>query len=172
MNSKILFIFGIVTFGVFLISSEVIWAQKISVKLPEIPVQKPATLLTLPTIGFGFPATPHPFGTTQARDPLAVWRADQQRMAQQQAYLQQLYKELEELNALYDFPSKLSHQEGTQGYVEAFDELGAMLDGKRPLDLKRAVFLVENAYFNNQGSYQDFENQINDFADLTIQFIQ
>jgi len=93
-------------------------------------------------------------------------------MAQQQAYLQELYKELEELNALYDFPSKLGHQEETQGYLEAFDELGAMLDGKLPLDLKRAVFLVENAYFNNQGNYQDFENQIDNFADLTKQFIQ
>lgn len=172
MNSKNLFIFGIVTIGAFLISSEVIWAQQISVKLPEIPVPKPATLFTPPTIGFGSPTTPNPFGTPQARDPLAVWRADQQRMAQQQAYLQELYRELEELNALYDFPSKLGHQEGTQEYLEAFDELGAMLDGKRPLDLKRAVFLVENAYFNNQGNYQDFESQIDHFANLTKQFIQ
>lgn len=172
MNSKNLFIFGIVTIGVLLMSSEVIWAQQASVKLPEIPVPKPARLFTPPTIGFGIPTTPTPFGVSQAHDPLAVWRADQQRMAQRQAYLDELNRELAELNALYDFPSKLGHREGTQGYLEAFDELGAMLDGKRPLDLKRAVFLVENAYFNNQGDYQDFENQIENFADLTKQYIQ
>jgi len=72
MNSKNLLIFGIVTIGVFLISSEVIWAQQASVKLPKIPVPKPARLFTPPTIGFGIPATPNPFGTPQARDPLAV----------------------------------------------------------------------------------------------------
>jgi len=171
MNSKNLFIFVIITIGTVLILSEVIRAQQTSVKLPKIEAPKPATLGQAPVFGFGFPRMPSAYNPTRTKDPLAVWRADQQRMAQQRAYLEELNRELAKLGALYDFPSKLGHREGTQGYLEAFDELGAMLDGKQPLDLKRAVFLVENAYFNNKGNYQDFENQIDNFADLTKQFI-
>jgi len=171
MNSKNLFIFGIITIGMVLILSEVIRAQQTSVKLPKIEAPKPATLGQPSVIGFGFPRMPSAYNPTRTNDPLAVWRADEQRMAQQRAYFEELNRELTKLGALYDFPSKLGHQEGTQGYLEAFDELGAMLDGKQKLNLKRAVFLVENAYFNNQGNYEDFENQIDNFADLTKQFI-
>jgi len=138
----------------------------------ELPKPRPATLGQLPNIGSGLPAAPSPFGQshTPSRDPLAVWRADQQ--AQRIAYFEQLNKELARLGALYDFPSRLGHQEGTTAYLQAFDELKAMLDGKHTPDLKRAVFLVENAYFNNQGSYHDFKQQVEDFADLTRRYIQ
>ncbi len=162
--------YGIVLCVVCLIYQQS-YAQDIGIKLPKIKAPQPATIGQVPIVGFGFPRVPSAYSPVRTNDPLAVWRADQQRIAQQRAYLAELNRELSKLGALYDFPSKLGRREGTQGYLQAFDELGAMLDGKRPLDLKRAVFLVENAYFNNTGNYQDFENQIDNFAELTKQFI-
>ena len=54
------------------------------------------------------------------------------------------------------FPSQ-SNQEGTASYYSAFDEINNMLEGKQPLSLGRAVFLVENAYYNNTLSYDDYQ---------------
>lgn len=59
------------------------------------------------------------------------------------------------------FPSQ-SYQEGTSSYYQAFDEINNMLEGKQPLSLGRAVFLVENAYYNNKLNYDDFQKHIND----------
>ncbi len=164
-------IYGAALLAIFIICQPS-YGQDIGIERPKLEIPKPATLGQVPIVGFTFPGMASPYNqTNRTNDALAVWRADQQRMAQQRAYLEQLNRELAELGALYDFPSKLGHREGTQSYMQAFDELSSMLDGKRQLDLKRAVFLVENAYFNNQGTYQDFEQQIHNFADLTKQFI-
>jgi hypothetical protein len=46
------------------------------------------------------------------------------------------------------------------GYERAYQELAKMLDGRYPLSFKRAVFLTENAYFDNGLSYQDFSGLI------------
>ncbi len=59
------------------------------------------------------------------------------------------------------FPSQ-SNQEGTASYYSAFDEINNMLEGKQPLSLGRAVFLMENAYYNNTLNYDDFQRNIND----------
>ncbi len=62
--------------------------------------------------------------------------------------------------AIKGFPSQ-SYQEGTASYYSAFDEINNMLEGKQPLSLGRAVFLVENAYYNNTLSYDNFQKNIN-----------
>lgn len=59
------------------------------------------------------------------------------------------------------FPSQ-SYQEGTSSYYKAFEEINNMLEGKQPLNLGRAVFLVENAYYNNTLNYDDYQKTIND----------
>lgn len=41
-----------------------------------------------------------------------------------------------------------------------------MLSGKKPLDLKRAVFVVENAYFENQLDYGQFESAVQQAVDI------
>lgn len=45
-------------------------------------------------------------------------------------------------------------------YRKAFEEQTAMLQGKKPIDFKKSVFLVENAYHKNKLSYADFCGQI------------
>lgn len=47
-----------------------------------------------------------------------------------------------------------------------------MLDGKKPLDLKKAIFLVENAYFNNTMSWEKYNKTIQDKANLCLQAIK
>lgn len=45
-------------------------------------------------------------------------------------------------------------------YRRAFDELNQMLTGESPLSFKRAVFVAENAYLDNQLDYDEFTRQI------------
>ena len=41
-------------------------------------------------------------------------------------------------------------------YYPAYRELSNMLEGNRKLDFKRAVFITENAFYDNQLCYEDF----------------
>lgn len=69
------------------------------------------------------------------------------------------------------FPSQ-SYQDGTSSYYKAFDEINNMLEGKQPLNLGRAVFLVENAYYNNTLNYDDFQKNLNDQVQVCNQKIK
>lgn len=42
----------------------------------------------------------------------------------------------------------------------AIDEIDQMLKGEKPLSFKRAVYLVENAYFNGKISWEEYNNDI------------
>ena len=67
--------------------------------------------------------------------------------------------------ANYGFPSQ-SYQEGTEYYYQAFDEISAMLSGKIPQNLGRAIFVMENAYHNNIYDYTEYLNAIKGSANL------
>lgn len=49
-------------------------------------------------------------------------------------------------------------------YEQAYQELAKMLDGRYPLSFKRAVFITENAYVDNQLDYRAFNTLIADLA--------
>lgn len=63
------------------------------------------------------------------------------------------------------FPSQ-SDIIGTSNYYNAFDEIHRMLKGEIPMNLGRAIFLTENAYYDNVYSYEDFKNSIDDVVEL------
>lgn len=170
MNSKNFLIFGVVTFGVFLIPTEVIWAQQTLEKLPEIQVPKPATFGQSSLMSITGVPNSSLAPTSIRSEPLAVWQQEQDRITRQQAYMQELFRELPSTGRSYEFPDK-DHLQGAQAYFKAYEELRKMLDGEAPLDLKKAIFAVENAYFNNQGSFEDFNNQIKELAELTSSYI-
>lgn len=69
------------------------------------------------------------------------------------------------------FPSQ-SYQNGTSNYYTAFDEINNMLEGKQPLNLGRAVFLVENAYYNNTLNYEDYQKNLNNQVQVCNQKIR
>lgn len=57
-----------------------------------------------------------------------------------------------------------------KNFDKAYDEIVAMLDGQQPLSFKRAVFLVENAYFNDSLNYDFFNFQIERYKKITTAF--
>lgn len=57
-------------------------------------------------------------------------------------------------------------------YEIAYQELVSMLSGKSPLNLKRAVFAVENAYYQNKLSYERYSRQINQLVSICKQVMQ
>jgi hypothetical protein len=59
------------------------------------------------------------------------------------------------------FPSQ-SYQDpkGTNAFYQAFEEINQMLTGEIPMNLGRAVFLVENAYYNDSLDYAEYQKAI------------
>lgn len=51
-------------------------------------------------------------------------------------------------------------------YEPAYRELAKMLDGRYPLSFKRAVFLTENAYFDNRLNFEEFNQRIASYAQM------
>ena len=71
------------------------------------------------------------------------------------------------------FPSQ-AYQDtvGTNYFYRAFDEINAMLKGEKPLNLGRAVFLVENAFYGNKLDYSEYQSFINHKVALCKQKIK
>ncbi|MCL2597035.1 MAG: hypothetical protein FWD66_05130, partial [Paludibacter sp.] len=51
-------------------------------------------------------------------------------------------------------------------YFEAYSEIEKMLSGREKLDFKEAVFITENAYFENQLNKEVFDFIIKDYASI------
>jgi hypothetical protein len=51
-------------------------------------------------------------------------------------------------------------------YERAYQELAKMLDGTYPLSFKRAVYVTENAYFDDKLSYKEFSTHISALAQV------
>ncbi|MDZ7741027.1 MAG: hypothetical protein U5Q03_04575 [Bacteroidota bacterium] len=66
--------------------------------------------------------------------------------------LQEIYADLNKNTINYKLPD-LSSLSGTEYFKSALNDLKKMLNGETPLDLKKAVFIVENAYFENELDY-------------------
>lgn len=68
---------------------------------------------------------------------------------------------------LYFLPVGALAQVATEHYYHrAFEELHAMLRGEQPPSFKRAVFITENAYLENQLDYRHFQSQVSFLAYL------
>lgn len=52
-------------------------------------------------------------------------------------------------------------------YEKAFNEMNQMLKGESQISFKRAVFLTENAYLENQITYEDFQKTIDALTRIT-----
>lgn len=128
----------------------------------------------LPTVDI--PQVPNPYQiqsiSPEQTDPLNVidqhdtQRRNQQLINEALEYQKQIDSRSSnqaaiEMLAEKGFPSQ-SQQKGTSNYYQAFDEISSMLQGKEPLDLGRAVFVVENAYYDNRLDYTDFQRDLKD----------
>lgn len=78
----------------------------------------------------------------------------------------------EQKETVYHLPSYKNVNPQTAAYYSAFQKIVEMLNNKKPLDLKKAVFLVENAYFNNTMSWEKYNKTIQDKANLCLQMMK
>lgn len=90
----------------------------------------------------------------------------QQAQLRQQRERSELLKDMQDAKRIFSqpkintsFPSKAGKL-GVTYYQQAYSQLNNMLTGKLPIDLKRAVFIVENAYKKNRLSYNEYEKHI------------
>jgi hypothetical protein len=72
-----------------------------------------------------------------------------------------------------NYPVKQNRVDSTQKYYDiALDEIAAMLDGKQPLSIARAVFLAEWAYLDGKLNYQAYCDTLNSATTFIQKFIQ
>lgn len=60
----------------------------------------------------------------------------------------------------------------TESYEKAYSELESMLEEKTELDFKKALFTIENAWFDNTRNYSDFEKEISEIATICKQMVE
>ncbi|MEB3800745.1 hypothetical protein INQ45_06575 [Flavobacterium columnare] len=60
---------------------------------------------------------------------------------------------------------------GQEHYEKAYSDLNSMLNGKTELNFSKALFIVENAWYNNKLNYSDFDKQIDSIATLCQKMI-
>lgn len=74
-------------------------------------------------------------------------------------------------NGLFRFAdvNSAAYKNGISYYETAFTEISKMLDSDNPIDLKKAVFLAENAVIKDEISYADFVAKIEQLKKLVNQ---
>ncbi|MEQ9262045.1 MAG: hypothetical protein RLP14_02675 [Owenweeksia sp.] len=70
----------------------------------------------------------------------------------------------------YSMPSCMGSP-GTRGYQHAYHEIKTMLEGKDSLNLSRAVFLVENAYYRDSMDFSTFDSYLNSIVSTLLKKI-
>ena len=138
-------------------------------QIPAVKTPKPASVFTEQNYGIPIPQVRqrnyfYEVTNSQNSNPLEMYERDKQEIQRRNAELQKILRENEKntmsySSIRYDLPLQLGKR-GTEYYQKALDKLSEMLRGQTPLNLKSAVFTVENAYFENQLNYSDFNKAI------------
>lgn len=103
-----------------------------------------------------------------------LYEKDRQEQIRRQQQLYNIYRELDQSNksnVSYSLPSCVSLK-GADSYQFAFTELMKMTENLNEFSIAKANFIVENAYYENTGNYQNFEKtikEIGQFLDLKMQ---
>ena len=113
-----------------------------------------------PEINIGFLNQKPDFLSTDQNGQLGQYEMDKQELRRQHTELYEtLYKESGYDTILYDLPSQ-SNDFSTDYFKKASEKLSRMLGGFEPMNLKQAVFTIENAYFGGKLDYQKFDKEI------------
>lgn len=135
------------------------------VKLPEVP--KPTIIAPNNHIGLGIPNNiPNPHNPTDYTNIQQRNAAIMQEVREHEMYMAEVRRQSEIKTLLTGkFPYQATDS-GTLHYKSAFNEINRMLEGDTILNLGRAIFLVENAYYENKYDYKDFKDYIEQCADF------
>ena len=87
-----------------------------------------------------------------------LYEKDKQEQLRRQQQLNNIYRELDESNRdniSYSLPSCVSLKGATSNQT-AFSEIMKMAENQNEFSIAKANFIVENAYYENSGNYQNF----------------
>lgn len=129
-------------------------------QVPEIKTPRPATMLPNGTVGF--PNQVPNYGTTSnsPNHQLDQYERDKEELRQRNAALYEtIYDEPAYAPVQYDLPSWSNNTDAVH-FLNAAEKLNRMLSGQEPMDLKQAVFAIENAYLGGRLDYQRFDKEI------------
>ncbi len=165
---------SIFVFLVWVVCAGSSYGQHIQTQLPTIQAPKPANFENMSVNPALFPTPP----MQRPGFPSAHGSPNQPNTNQytqgwnRQNEVMRMFDDLERdyLRSLYDFPS-LSALPSTHLYHAAFDSIMSMLHGNEPLDLEKAVFLVENAYFDGQVPYDEYHELLDDLESLVYDWL-
>lgn len=102
------------------------------------------------------------FPSTQPNG-LNVYEQDRKLVEQQQNELKQIYADLKDDKINYTLPS-YGNIESTKYYRKAFDQLTEL--NPDDFSVKKATFIIENAYFEEQQNYAEFEQVVKQTGDF------
>ncbi len=140
-------------------------------QIPQVQLPQPATLS--PQTVVGFPNQQQTNNNVQQQNQQII-QQDFQRQQRQQSELQQILAEAENdfkpKEAQYEFPDNRNKIDA-DFYLKAFDTINLMLDKKRSLNLKQAVFLTENAYYGQPVYFDWFSSRIEEYVAIIKQEI-
>ena len=142
----------------------------VSVSFCQVELPKPPTVSTFkiitPTSGLPSNNLPNPNIPTSRPNGMDVYEQDRKQIEQEQLMRKQMNADIAEFNAnrlRYNLPS-YGHIESTKHYRKALDELNS-LDPKE-YSLKKATFTIENAYYEEEQDYAEFEKLIEQTGDF------
>jgi cell division protein FtsL len=149
-------------------------AIDISSQVPVVKKPQPATIQTGVIVGYpdsrvnSAPNVPSfPAFNNRNQQQMDMYERDRLEVEHRNMQMQQMADE-----ALAGFPSiqyelpSWSGAQGTEHYYQTAEKLLNMLNGKTPLNLKDAVFSVENAYFEGQLDKRKYEENISRMATI------
>lgn len=155
---------------VLLIGSINIFGQVVVVKTPQ-PTTPSRNIIIGNSHNHNNPTPNLPtFPTANNRNQQQLNMYEQDRLTVERMNMIQRQNQFEEELAgyspiQYDLPSRSGIQ-GTEHYYQTANKLLDMLNGKTPLNLKDAVFAVENAYFEGQLDKKKYEENISQMATI------
>lgn len=124
-----------------------------------------------PNFGTFQPTTPGKNYPTQDNNQNLQNIQQPQKKSNQRQQLNDIYNELRETERKptinYSFPSMASTQ-GANIFYNAYKSIDSMLTGLQPLNIKKAVYIVESAY-DNTLSFSKFSGQIKYITDVCRQ---
>lgn len=117
--------------------------------------------LNMPTIpSYTNPTIPN-YSTPNSKNPLDMYEQDRRSTERRDKEVKKILQEYNRGTSgiQYDFPSQ-ANQAGTENYRKSAKLLNDMLSGTVPMNLRDAVFSVENAYFGGTLEYNKYTKAI------------
>jgi len=138
---------------------------------PAKKVQKKSSQTSNDAMGYSKPVTPENIETNKYKSPFEA------NTHKEQSEIDKIMIELDRMESvdkqiILSTPSFSSIYTETKNYYKAYDELLKMTTGEAPIDIGKAVFLVENAYDDNKDSYDEFNSNINEIAKLCLDYME